>query len=323
MLAAIYCRLSVEDEKADGLPAVSESIKNQQLLLADYAQKHGLTVYAVYVDENYSGLDNKRPAFLRLIDDARHGRFEVILCKSQSRFTRDLETADRYLNQLFPLWGIRFLGIVDGTDTAQTRSRKIRQLNGLLNEWYCEDLSDNIRAVLRRKMENGQFIGSFAPYGYTKDPSDRHRLVPDPPAAAVVRNIYQWYLDGASVSEIAGRLTAARISRPGVWKHQCGLLFQAPLTGSCSLSPASSAPQMGDTVWSVSTVRRILTNPIYTGCMVQGKEQKLDCKSDRRIRVSQEQWIIVPGTHQPLVSPDAFLAVRKRLHSRRKRRCMF
>ena len=138
--AAVYCRLSREDEGLDE-DAHSESIVNQQKLLCDYAQKNGFCIYCIYVDENYSGLDNCRPAFCRLIEDAQHGRFQTILCKNQSRFTRDMETAEHYLNELFPLWGIRFIGVCDRTDTDDEKNRRMRQINGLVNEWYSEDLS--------------------------------------------------------------------------------------------------------------------------------------------------------------------------------------
>ncbi len=198
--AAIYCRLSREDDNL-ACDEVSESIQNQQKLLCEYAKKNGFSVYCMYVDENYSGLDNTRPAFCRMIEDARCGRFDTILCKNQSRFTRDMETAQYYLNELFPLWHVRLIGICDGVDTNDMKNLRLRQINGLINEWYSEDLSDNIRQILRDKMMRGQFIGSFACYGYTKDPAHLHSLIPDPPAAAVVREIYQLYIDGFSLSK--------------------------------------------------------------------------------------------------------------------------
>ena len=166
--AAIYCRLSREDDNL-ACDEVSESIQNQQKLLCEYAKKNGFSVYCMYVDENYSGLDNTRPAFCRMIEDARCGRFDTILCKNQSRFTRDMETAQYYLNELFPLWHVRLIGICDGVDTNDMKNLRLRQINGLINEWYSEDLSDNIRQILRDKMMRGQFIGSFACYGYTKE----------------------------------------------------------------------------------------------------------------------------------------------------------
>ncbi len=159
--AAIYCRLSREDDNL-ACDEVSESIQNQQKLLCEYAKKNGFSVYCMYVDENYSGLDNTRPAFCRMIEDARCGRFDTILCKNQSRFTRDMETAQYYLNEVFPLWHVRLIGICDGVDTNDIKNLRLRQINGLINEWYSEDLSDNIRQILRDKMMRGQFIGSFA-----------------------------------------------------------------------------------------------------------------------------------------------------------------
>ncbi len=310
MLAALYCRLSHEDTKPSGSSLPSESIRNQEMLLSEYARQHNMQIYAIYVDENYSGLNPDRPAFCRLLDDAKHGRFEVILCKSQSRFTRNLETAETYFNHLFPIWGIRFISLTDAVDTAEKKNRKVRQINSLLNEWYCEDLSSNIKAVLRKKMKAGQFIGSFACYGYTKDPLDHHKLIPDPPAAAVVRKIFTWYLDGLSISRIAACLTKEQIPRPGEYKKQCGLLFQTPFT-------TSSQPSMP---WSVSTVKRILSNPIYTGCLVQGREETLSCRSKERIYLPKDKWIVVKNTHSPLISEETFTAVSQELFRRRKRK---
>lgn len=308
--AAIYCRLSTEDVNLRE-DENSESILNQKLLLTDYAAAHRLSVYCLYVDDNYSGLDNRRPAFCRLLEDARHGRFQVILCKNQSRFTRDMETAERYLNCLFPLWGIRFIGVCDGADSEDRKNRKLRQINGLVNEWYCEDLSDNIRMILREKMQSGQFIGSFASYGYTKDPADPHRLIPDPPAAAVIRRIFEACLSGLSLRRIAELLNRENILPPCAYKTQQGLLFQTPFSGFHS---TGESPR-----WSSSSVRRILTNPIYIGVLIQGKEKKENFKSSRRIPCPPQQWAVKEHAHPPLISEDAFFQAQLALASRRKR----
>lgn len=310
MKAAIYCRLSVEDEDKSTQKTISESILNQQLLLTDYLEAHHYELYSVYVDEDYSGLDRNRPAFNRMIEDAKCGRFQVILCKTQSRFTRDMELAERYLHYLFPLWGIRFIGVVDGVDTDERRNKKTRQINGLINEWYCEDLSDNIRAVLRKKMEAGQFIGSFACYGYVKDPNDHHHLIVDPSAASTVRRIYELYLEGMGLRNIAKILTSEQIPTPTQHKQQQGLLFQAPYTGK-------SQENVG--VWSPNTIKRILKNPTYTGCLVQGREQKISFKSPKMIHLPKERWICVADTHQPVISTEAFQAVQEKMASRQKK----
>lgn len=193
--AAVYCRLSKEDE--DKAAAESESIRNQRALLLDWAATHGYHVYNVYTDEDYSGIDRARPGFNAMLNDARQGKFEVILAKTQSRFTRDMELVERYLHGLFPEWGVRFIAVLDHVDTCDPAGKKARQINGLINEWYLEDLSGNVRAVLDHKRHSGCYIASFALYGYRKNPADHNRLVIDPPAAAVVRRIFALYAQGA------------------------------------------------------------------------------------------------------------------------------
>ena len=175
--AAVYCRLSKEDE--DKAAAESESIRNQRALLLDWAATHGYHVYKVYTDEDYSGIDRARPGFNAMLNDARQGKFEVILAKTQSRFTRDMELVERYLHGLFPEWGVRFIAVLDHVDTCDPAGKKARQINGLINEWYLEDLSGNVRAVLDHKRHSGRYIASFALYGYRKDPADHNRLVID------------------------------------------------------------------------------------------------------------------------------------------------
>lgn len=304
MKAAVYCRLSVEDAGLE--PGQnSESILNQQLLLLDYAQKQGMEVFAVYVDEDYSGLDNRRPAFCRMIEDASLGKFQAILCKTQSRFTRDIATAEKYLHNLFPLWGVRFIGVVDGTDTSLSFNKKARQINSLINEWYCEDLSENVRAILRRKMESGQFIGSFACFGYRKDPADRHRLIPDPPAAQVVQDIFRLYVNGFSVPTICRYLESSGTLTPSAYRRR-------QYTSPSSDSTASSCR------WNPSTVKRMLSNPVYIGTLIQGRQRKLSYKSRRVCPVPKQQWAVVPRAHEPLISEELFQAVQQRLKSRRK-----
>lgn len=219
MRCAIYCRLSREDEnKADE----SESIQNQRLLLHQYASDRGWTVCAEYIDDDRSGADADRPGFQAMLRDAETGHFDVLLCKTQSRFTRDLELSEHYLHRRFSEWGVRFISVVDGVDTGRRDNLKARQLGGLINEWYLADLSDNVRAVFDAKRRRGDFIGSFAPYGYRKSPTLRGRLEPDPEAAAVVREIFRLAGEGYTCAEIARQLTARAIPNPTVYKHLKG-----------------------------------------------------------------------------------------------------
>lgn len=153
MLCAVYARLSKEDEEKK---SESESIQNQKSILVRYALEQGWEVYQIYCDEDYSGADSLRPDFNRMLEDARQGLFQVILCKSQSRFTRDMELVEKYIHGLFPLWGIRFIAVADNADTEVRGNKKARQINGLINEWYLEDLSENVRMVLDLKRREGQ-----------------------------------------------------------------------------------------------------------------------------------------------------------------------
>ena len=148
-----------------------------------------------------------------------------MLAKNQSRFTRDMELVERYLHGKFPEWGIRFIAVVDHVDTGDANSKKARQINGLVNEWYLEDLSRNVRSVLTHKRQSGKYIGSFALYGYAKDPADHNHLVPDPEAAAVVRRIFGMVLSGYGATRIAKALNEEGIPNPTLYKQQQGLNF--------------------------------------------------------------------------------------------------
>ena len=172
MRAAIYCRLSKEDEHKTG---ESESIQNQKSMLIEYAVQKGFDIYQIYSDEDYSGIDRDRPAFNAMIEAASQHRFDVVLAKTQSRFTRDMELVEKYLHGKFVEWGIRFIAVVDHVDTDDRANKKSRQINGLVNEWYLEDLSNNVRSVLDHKRREGQYIASFALYGLpqgTRTPED-------------------------------------------------------------------------------------------------------------------------------------------------------
>jgi site-specific DNA recombinase len=306
MKAAIYCRLSREDAEKQG--EESESIQNQKSLLLRYAAEHGWTVYEVYCDEDYSGADRTRPAFNRMLKDAEAKKFQVLLVKTQSRFTRDMELAEKYLHGLFPEWGIRFIAVVDHADTEIRGNKKARQINALINEWYLEDLSENVRAVLDAKRRAGQYIGGFALYGYQKNPNDKNQLVPDPEAAAVVQHIFARYLAGASLRDITAELNDAGIENPAMHKQSQG-------TGYRNGRAKADAGK-----WNRTTVRRILHERMYTGDMVQGRNRKLSYKSKKMVPVPEKEWFIVPNVHEAIISREMFAAVQARLAQQARHR---
>ena len=304
MRAAIYCRLSKEDEALPEGVQESESIQNQRSLLLDYARQQGYEVVHVYADEDYSGMDRTRPDFTRMIEAARARAFEVILVKTLSRFTRDMELVEKYLHGLFPLWGIRLIAVVDHADTADAAGKKSRQISGLINEWYLEDLSANLRSVLTHKRRSGQYIAAFALYGYAKDPADHNRLVIDPQAAGVVQRIFGLYQAGYGCARIARMLNEEGLPSPGRYRQAGGLpYYEEEETAKREL-------------WTKATVHRLLTTRTYAGDLEQGRHRRVSYKSPRTVWLPRRDWIIVPGTHQAIIAPAEFDRVQQMLHSR-------
>ena len=298
--AALYLRLSKEDmdklKKGDD----SASIRNQRLLLFDYAKEHGFSVVCVYSDDDESGLYDNRPGFEQMIADAKKGRFQVILAKTQARFSRNMEHIEKYLHHDLPLLGVRFIGVVDHTDTLDPGGKKARQVNGLVNEWYCEDLSANIRSVFLTKQKKGQFLGSSCPYGYLKDPLDKNHLIVDDYAANVVRRIYHLYLQGNGKTKIGSILSQDGILIPTRYKQQIlGINYQ-------------NANLLDETkTWSYQTIHSILNNQVYIGDMIQNKYRKISYKDKKKKVMPKEEWVIVKGTHEPIVDESTFLEVQR------------
>ena len=301
MKAAIYCRLSKEDEYKIG---ESESIQNQKAMLIQYAMEKGFEIYQIYSDEDYSGIDRNRPAFNAMIQAASEQKFDVVLAKTQSRFTRDMELVEKYLHGKFMEWGIRFIAVVDHVDTNDTANKKSRQINGLINEWYLEDLSTNVRSVLDHKRKEGLFIGSFARYGYCKDPNAKGKLIIDPEAAEVVRRIFSMALSGMGAHKIARILNDEKIPSPTAYKQLHGIRYHI------------AAKNPNAALWSSPTVYQMLHDQLYVGDMVQGRHKKVNYKSEKTIWLPKSQWIVVPDTHEAIIDRDTFETVQRMLKER-------
>ena len=296
MKAAIYCRLSKEDETKIG---ESESIQNQKSMLIQYAIEKGFDIYQIYSDEDYSGIDRNRPAFNSMIQAASEHKFDVVLAKTQSRFTRDMELVEKYLHGKFVEWGIRFIAVVDHVDTNDTANKKSRQINGLINEWYLEDLSTNVRSVLDHKRKDGVYIASFALYGYRKDPSAKGKLVIDPEAAEIVKRIFSMALGGIGAHKIARILNDEGIPSPTAYKQSNGIHYHV----------AMKNPNFS--LWSSPTIYQMLHNQTYAGDLVQGRHKKVSYKTEKTVWLPKSQWIVVPNTHEAIVDRDTFETVQK------------
>ena len=303
MKAAIYCRLSKEDEDKIG---ESESIQNQKSMLLQYAIEKGFDIYQIYSDEDYSGIDRNRPAFNSMLQAASEHQFDVVLAKTQSRFTRDMELVEKYLHGKFMEWGIRFIAVVDHVDTNDTANKKSRQINGLINEWYLEDLSTNVRSVLDHKRKEGLFIGSFARYGYCKDPNAKGKLIIDPEAAEVVRRIFSMALNGIGAHRIARILNDEKIPSPTAYKQLHGIHYRSALKNTNAA------------LWSSPTVYQILHDQLYIGNMVQGKYGSVSYKTKQNKPRPKEEWYRVEGTHEPIIDRELWDRVQSMVAEKAK-----
>ncbi len=305
MKVAIYCRLSEEDRNKQFETDDSNSIQNQKAMLLQYAMEQGWEIYNIYSDDDYTGADRKRPEFNRLLNDAENKKFDIILCKTQSRFTRELELVEKYIHGLFPMWGIRFISIVDNADTANKGNKKSRQINGLVNEWYLEDMSDNIRSVLTNRRQNGFHIGAFALYGYKKDPDQKGHLIIDEEAAAVVREVFTLFSQGMGKTAIARLLNDRGIPNPTEYKRLHGLRYKQPKTKN-------------STLWKYFAISDMLVNEIYIGNMVQGKYGSVSYKTKQNKPRPKSEWYIVEGTHEPIIDRELWDRVQKMVAERAK-----
>lgn len=302
---AIYVRLSEEDEFKEKKDDDSESIQNQKSLLMEYAMKHpDWEIVGIYSDDDYSGADCNRPDWNIMLKRCEKREIDIVLCKTQSRFSRDMEVIEKYLHNKFIEWNIRFISIIDNVDTAIKGNKKARQINGLINEWYLEDMSDNIKAVLKHKKQSGQFTGSFAPYGYLRSNENKHQLIVDPDAKEVVKKIFELYASGKGYSTIAMYLTQQEIPTPSKLKKIQGSKFV------CGKANGN------DSIWKKDTIRKILTDQTYIGNLVQGKVENYSYKNQKRRTIDKDKWIVVEGTHEPIIDKETWTLVQKKFEIR-------
>ena len=305
---ATYIRLSNEDNDKINKLDYSESIKNQRSLLIDYINSNSdFMLYDEYIDENLSGAGTYRPEFERLIEDCKNRKIDIVLCKSQSRFSRDIEIVEKYINNKFKEWNIRFISLIDNIDTEKFDNKKMRQINGLVNEWYLEDLSNNIRSALNAKMKQGEFISPFAAFGYELSKENNNKLIIDPFASEVVKIIYNLYLKGYGFNKIATYLNDNKIPSPSCYKYKKGI----------RLNINSNKPRT-KILWNQNAIKQILTNELYIGNLIQGKRTTISYKNHKVISKPTDTWIKVNNTHEAIIDKDIFNKVQMAIKERKK-----
>lgn len=301
---AIYCRLSIEDKNKPASDN-SQSIVNQKSMLRDYCHERDWEIYDIYCDDGYSGIDRSRPEFNRLLSDCERGVIDIVLCKDQSRFSRDTIVIEQFINDKFLEWGIRFIGVTDNADSDSESYSTMRLFTSAYNEMYVKDISTKIRRTLAHKREQGQFIGSFAPYGYQIDSADKHHLVIDEETAPVVRLIFEMYANGEGYRKIVQKLNEEGIASPTEYKRLKGSKYVN--------SNAESSNARG--LWTQSTIARILKNEMYTGTLVQGKSHHISYKNKKRKKVDKDDWVRIHDAHEPIIDADTWSRTQERLNS--------
>lgn len=298
--AADYARISRED----GDKEESDSIGTQFDIIDDYiAHNDDITFIDRYSDDGWSGTNFDRPDFMRLMEDIKKGKINCVIVKDLSRLGRNYILVGQYLEMIFPMLNIRFISVNDRIDSIKdpaSINNALVSFKNVMNDEYCRDISNKVRSSLDRKRSKGEFIGSFASYGYMKDPDDHHHLIVDPVAAEVVKNIFDWFLQGMSIIGIAKRLNHMGIPNPSAYKRQCGLNYKHP------------SGQL-DSAWPDSSVKRVLKNRLYVGDMVQNKNRTKSYKVQVSVAVPEENWVIVPNMHEAIIDREKFETVQQLL----------
>lgn len=291
-IAGLYCRLSKDDEQR----GESVSIGTQRSILTDYCLQHGYTIYKAYTDDGYSGLNFNRPGFKELLEDVERGAVNMVITKDLSRLGRDYIMTGYYSEIFFQTKGVRYIALADDVDSLKG-TNEIAPFKNILNEMYARDVSKKVKNAKRQRAKQGLFIGSQAPYGYQKDPSNKNQLIIDPEAAEVVSQIFSLALDGLGSVAIASELEKQKIPTPAVYKYQHGDLRFARY----------SSIQNGDFYsWRSATISQILTNRVYTGELISLKTEIQNCKTKQRGVVPNNQRIVTPNAQGAIISAAMF-----------------
>lgn len=298
--AALYIRLSRED----GDKIESDSVVNQRSLLTSYVdEQDDVCINDYYIDDGWSGTNFERPEFIRMMADVRSGLVNCVIVKDLSRFGRNYIEAGNYIEQIFPFLGIRFIAVNDNLDSFKNPNEMntiMVPFKNLINDEYCRNVSNNVRKTLNNKRKEGKFVGSFASYGYLKDPQDKNKLIVDEEVAPIIRDIYDWFIEGYGVISIAKKLNDLGIPSPAEYKRQQGLNYRNP-----------SSEIAGPKLWGYSSVKRILKHRVYCGDVIQGIMKTTSYKVKKLQRMPEEEWFVKENAHEAIISREKYQRVQE------------
>ncbi|HBG5183286.1 TPA: recombinase family protein [Clostridioides difficile] len=301
----IYCRLS----RDDGTENESASIATQKSILTDYVKKQGWHLAKTYVDDGYSGTNFQRPSFQNMIKDIENGRINCVITKDLSRLGRNYLDCGLYLEVFFPEHNVRYIAVNDGVDTLNKSAMDITPFRNILNEMYSADVSVKIKSAYRARFQQGKFMGTYAPYGYIKDPADHNHLLIDDKVAHVVREIFDLALAGNGISKIRKHINKQHILRPAAYAAE---------QGATGYERYFEDNEENRYIWSENSVRGILRSPIYAGNLAGYKRIAANMKSKKRPSKLPEEWEVIPNTHEGIVTQEEFDIVQQLMTSRRR-----
>ena len=307
-MAAVYLRLSKEDEDLREVKDKKESnsIANQKaLILKTLESMPDVTLYDIYIDDGFTGLNFERPNFQRMCEDIYNGRVNMVIVKDLSRLGRDYIDSGRYVKKIFPSYHVRFVSVLDHFDSLTATQSDVNLLipvKNFVNDNYSRDISGKVRSHQEVMRENGLYIGSHVAYGYKKLETDRNRIIPDEYAADIVRKIFDWKLKGLSSASIADKLNGLGVAAPSEYKRQIGGNYK------------SGFQKNRKAKWSAVAINRILKNKIYIGVLEQGKRKKVNYKLNKVVERPETEWTVKENTHEAIISKADFENVAKLLN---------
>lgn len=299
-----YIRLSKEDKIKDE----SNSVTNQKAIIESYIKDNkDLEFYDFYIDDGYSGTSFERPEYKRMYKDIVDGKVNTVIVKDLSRFGRNHIESDNYLENIFPSYNVRFISINDDIDSlknANFTNGVVVPLKNLMNDQYARDISEKVRTTLKMKQLNGEFIGTTAPYGYLKNPKDKHKFIVDRESSYIVKKIFNMILIGKSRKEIAEHLNNKNVLTPSLYK--------------LSIENTNNEDLICSKKWNSEIVNRILRNETYTGTLIQNIKTKPNYRTDKLIDVNKYEWIIIENHHEPIITKEKFDEVQQILNRKIK-----
>lgn len=300
--AALYCRLSSDDAYL----GESGSIQTQRTLLTQYCKENNIPVYDVYVDDGFSGTNFERPDFKRMLIDLENHKANLVIVKDLSRFGREYAQMGMYIENDFEDWNIRFISIGENIDTLNGTDGILMPITNVINSQYAKECSQKTKQAHRALAKEGKFIGSRAPFGYMKDPADRHHLIVDLEAAEIVKSIFKMFCDGIGYVRMTKILREKKVLNPQAYFNKNNPDYY------------KSDYWRQDFDWHATSIRAILNNPVYLGQTTFGRTKVKGRTKKKKVAVDENEWIVVENTHEPIIDKDTWDLVHDIMKNRRR-----